>query len=76
MIYRVTLLSFILTCLSIGCAHDRVNWVPEYPAVPRGEVVDDYHGTLVADPYRSLETPEAPETVAFVMRSPRVIWQP
>lgn len=37
-----------------------------YPEPPRGDAVDDYHGEKVADPYRILEEPDAPETVAFV----------
>ncbi len=37
-----------------------------YPVAPKGDVVDDYHGTKVADPYRWLEDPEAPDTVAWV----------
>ena len=38
----------------------------EYPPARRGDVVDDYHGTAVSDPYRWLEAPEAEETRAFV----------
>jgi prolyl oligopeptidase len=37
-----------------------------YPAVARGTVVDDYHGTRVADPYRWLEDTAAPATQQFV----------
>lgn len=37
-----------------------------YPATKKVEVVDDYHGTQVADPYRWLEDTNAAETAAWI----------
>ena len=39
-------------------------WV--YPETKRGEQKDDYHGVMVADPYRWLEDDNAEETKAWV----------
>jgi prolyl oligopeptidase len=38
----------------------------KYPDAQRGAVIDDYHGTKVADPYRWLEDLDSPNTRAWV----------
>ena len=43
-----------------------------YPATRKGDVIDDYHGTKVADPYRWLEDVDAPETHSWVEAENRV----
>jgi prolyl oligopeptidase len=37
-----------------------------YPDAPRGDAVDTYWGTAVADPYRPLESVDAPRTQAWL----------
>ncbi len=37
-----------------------------YPSPPRADVSEDYHGVVVADPYRPLEELDAPATRAWV----------
>ena len=37
-----------------------------YPAAARGDLVENYHGTQVADPYRWLEDPDSAATRAWV----------
>lgn len=45
---------------------------PTYPATRRGDVVDTLHGTQVADPYRWLESLNAPETAEWIAAQNRV----
>ncbi|WP_375771637.1 prolyl oligopeptidase family serine peptidase [Archangium gephyra] len=39
---------------------------PSYPVARKDAVVDDYHGTQVADPYRWLENPDSPESRQWI----------
>src|SRR3989442_13425630 len=43
-----------------------------YPPARKGDVVDDYHGTKVPDPYRWLEDVDALETRAWIEAENRV----
>ncbi|HTD11437.1 MAG TPA: prolyl oligopeptidase family serine peptidase [Steroidobacteraceae bacterium] len=55
-------------CLAAGvlAAAAQADVGMKYPAAPRGNVVDDYHGTAVADPYRWMEELDSPATRAWV----------
>jgi prolyl oligopeptidase len=59
--------AFLGGCLlaSIGCAALAGDALV-YPPAPRGNVVEDFHGTAVADPYRWLEDLDSPATRRWV----------
>jgi len=50
----------------VARAHDGDIPKLTYPETKRGDVVDDYFGTKVPDPYRWLEDDNAPEVTAWV----------
>ena len=48
---------------------------PAYPATERLDLVDDFHGTPVADPYRWLESSDDPRTQEWLAaREPLPSW--
>ena len=61
--------SKVIFCLAVLAL---LGWVgastPEfkYPKARKGDQVDDYHGTKVADPYRWLENPDSPESRQWI----------
>lgn len=46
-----------------------------YPETAKGSQVDEYWGETVADPYQWLESPDAPETQAWVSAQNKVTQQ-
>lgn len=44
----------------------------EYPVTPKGNTTDNYHGTVVADPYRWLENDRSDSTKDWVTRQNKV----
>ncbi|WP_081885994.1 prolyl oligopeptidase family serine peptidase [Haloferula sp. BvORR071] len=60
-----SLLSFVIPSLSLAAAID-------YPQTRKVDVVDELHGTQVADPYRWLEDDNSEETKAWVLAENKV----
>ena len=44
----------------------------KYPVAKKSDVVDDYYGTKIADPYRWLEDADSAETAAWVAAENKV----
>ncbi|MBV8910199.1 MAG: prolyl oligopeptidase family serine peptidase, partial [Gammaproteobacteria bacterium] len=63
----MALAALVATVLALlGCAAMLRTGRLSYPPAARDSVVDDYHGTAVADPYRSLEDLDSPRTRAWL----------
>src|SRR5437660_3903342 len=65
LVLAISVLS-LSTPVRLASAQDGNGAKLTYPATKRGEVVDDYFGTKVPDPYRWLEDDNAPEVTAWV----------
>lgn len=63
-LHRAICLVAVLALIAVSAAVSGEKY--EYPAAKVEDVVDDYHGTKVHDPYRWLEDEEATETQAWV----------
>lgn len=60
----------LLTLLPIAGCNSQTSW--KYPQAKTENIVDDYHGTKVADPYRWLENQDSKETLNWVNKENKI----
>jgi len=62
---RLFSIGVAVCCFALSAVSSRAQgW--DYPETRKGDQIDDYHGTKVADPYRWLEDDNSPETAKWV----------
>ena len=68
---RLPLMLFLTVPLAacsfaVGCGTESDEPRMTYPEARKGDVVDDFHGTRVADPYRWMEDLDSEEVAAWI----------
>src|SRR5512138_2270905 len=58
--------SALIASLAMAASAAAQSGAPTYPTARKGDVVDDYFGTKVADPYRWMEDLNAPELKTWI----------
>ncbi len=65
-IASVVLLLALFAAVVAGTRHQSGTHMLQYPQAKKADVVDDYFGRAIADPYRWLEDPDSPEARAWI----------
>jgi prolyl oligopeptidase len=71
-VLRTTGLLSVLVLAATAALGDSLAGAPKYPATRTGDVVDDYFGTRVPDPYRWLEDLDSTDTAAWIAAQNKV----